>query len=301
MQWPDKILIREVGPRDGLQNEAKYVPVEAKIKLIKTLAQAGVTAIEATSFVHPQAVPQLRDAESVIQGIGRFPATVSLSALVGNVRGIQRAAGSGVKEVMVVISASDAHNRANLKRSTADSLKRLRKICTLASEAGIRVRGAVATAFGCPYQGVISKDEIKVVAEGMLNEGVREITLADTAGMGNPRQVFELSGSFSYAYPDIDWALHFHDNNGLGLANIVAGIQAGVVILESSVGGLGGCPFIPGAAGNVPTEDLVYMLDSIGIKTGIDLKELLKCTQFIERVFERKMPARIRSENGCNS
>lgn len=301
MRWPDKILIREVGPRDGLQNEKKYIPVETKIKLLKTLAQAGVTTIESTSFVHPEAVPQLKDAESVIQGMEGYPATMVLSALVGNVRGVQRAAAVGVKEVMVVISASDAHNRANLNMSTANSLQRLREIYTLSSESGIRVRGAVATAFGCPYQGVISREQIKVVVEGMLNEGVREITLADTAGMGNPRQVFELSSSFSYTYPDVDWALHFHDTNGLGLANIVAGIQAGVVILESSVGGLGGCPFIPGAAGNVPTEDLVFMLDSLDIKTGIDLNKLLKCSQLLERVFERRMPARIRSKARCNA
>lgn len=299
MQWPDQILIREVGPRDGLQNEAKYVPVETKISLIKTLAQAGVTAIEATSFVHPRAVPQLKDAESLIEGIGSIPVGLVLSALVGNVKGVQRAAGAGVKEVMVVISASDTHNRANLNMSTAESLQGLREICALASEAGIRVRGAVATAFGCPYQGYIGEDEVRVVVEGMLNEGVREITLADSAGLGNPRQVFNISGGFVSFYPGVDWALHFHDTRGLGLANIVAGIQAGVVILESSVGGLGGCPFIPGAAGNVPTEDLVYMLDRMGIKTGIDLDELLKGTQILETVFGRKMPARVRRKDNC--
>lgn len=221
-----------------------------------------------------------------------MPEGLVLSALVGNVQGVQRAADAGVKEVVAVISASDAHNRANLNMSTAQSLRELRKLCALASETGIRVRGAVATAFGCPYQGIVGEDEIRIVVEGMLSEGVREITLADTAGLGNPRQVFHLCGSLTSSYPGVRWALHFHDTRGLGLANSVAGIQAGAVILESSVGGLGGCPFIPGAAGNVPTEDLVHMLHRMDIKTGIDLDKLLKCALILENFFNRKLPAK---------
>lgn len=289
MKWPEQIFIREVGPRDGLQNEAKYVPVEIKIKLIKALAQAGVTAIEATSFVHPRAVPQLADAEPVIKGIGDIPDGLLLSALVGNVKGIERASNAGVKEVVVVISASDAHNRANLNMSTFQSLQGLRDICALVSEKGIRVRGAVATAFGCPYQGHISENEVRTVVEGMLDSCVGEITLADTAGMANPRQVFELYSSLASYYPGVLWALHFHDTRGLGLANIIAGIQAGATRLESSVGGLGGCPFIPGAAGNVATEKLVYMLNKMGIKTGIDLSKLVKCSEMLEEFFNRKL------------
>jgi hydroxymethylglutaryl-CoA lyase len=289
LQWPESILIREVGLRDGIQNESKYVPVELKIALIKTLARAGVTAIEATSFVHPRAVPQLADAGSLFKKMGDIPDGLALSALVGNLKGVQRAAAAGVKEVVVVISASDAHNRANLNMSTAQSLRGLREICALAYETGITVRGAVATAFGCPYQERISEDEVRCVVEGMLGEKIGEITLADTAGMANPRQAFELCGSLAFNYPGVKWSLHFHDTRGLALANIIAGIQAGVNTLESSVGGLGGCPFIPGAAGNISTEKLVYMLNKMGIKTGIDLEELLKCTRLLENHFQRHL------------
>ncbi|MCL6479690.1 MAG: hydroxymethylglutaryl-CoA lyase, partial [Peptococcaceae bacterium] len=271
-----------------LQNERRYVPPEIKIKLIKTLAQAGVTAIEATSFVHPRAVPQLKDAEVVLKGLEGLPERLVLSALVGNVKGIQRAAGTGVREVVVVISASDAHNRANLNMTTRQSLQELRAICALASEKGIRVRGAVATAFGCPYQGHVREEEVHAVVESMLDEGIGEITLADTAGMANPRQVYELYGRLAGRYSGVQWALHFHDTRGLALANITAAIQAGAGRLESSVGGLGGCPFIPGAAGNVATEKLVYMLDQMGIRTGIELGALLKCTRIMEDFFERK-------------
>lgn len=292
MRWPDRVLVREVGPRDGLQNEARYLPVEVKIELIKTLAQAGVTAIEATSFVHPGAVPQLRDAEAVVGGLGSLSSTVSLSALVGNSRGVTRAAAAGVREVVAVVSASDAHNRANLNTSTGESLRGLTEICGLAREKGIRVRGAVATAFGCPYQGFISKGEVAKVVEGMQSSGIGEITLADTAGMGNPRQVYELTASLTAEYSAVAWALHFHDTRGLGLANVVAGLQAGPITLESSVGGLGGCPFLPGASGNIATEDLVYLLNSMGIHTGIDPAGLIKCSKLLEEHIGRKMPAK---------
>lgn len=289
MQWPKNILIREVSLRDGIQNESKYVPVELKIALINTLARAGVTAIEATSFVHPRAVPQLADAGTVLKRMGDLPDGLALSALVGNLKGVQRASAAGVKEVVVVISASDAHNRANLNMSTVQSLKGLKEICALAAETGIRVRGAVATVFGCPYQGCINENEVRGVVEGMLGEKIGEVTLADTAGMADPRLVFELCGSLALNYPGVKWALHFHDTRGLALANIIAGIQAGVNTLESSVGGLGGCPFIPGAAGNVSTEILVYMLNKMGIKTGVDLDGLLKCTRLLENHFERQL------------
>ncbi len=296
MHWPDRILVREVGPRDGLQNEKKILPPEIKISMIRQLAAAGITAIEATSFVHPRAVPQLSDAEAVLEGIGGPGAGVSVSALVGNVRGVQRALAmlhTPLAEIVVVVSASEAHNRANVKRTVAESLAEVREICRLAA-GQLKVRGAVATAFGCPYQGGIGAGEVARVVEGMLKEGIGEIVLADTAGMGNPRQVYDLLREIRERYPGVTWGLHLHDTRGRGLANAVAGLQAGVQVLESSVGGLGGCPFIPGAAGNIATGDLVSMLHDMGIETGIDLRRVLQCTQFMEETLGRRLPARVR-------
>ncbi|WP_201721920.1 hydroxymethylglutaryl-CoA lyase [Desulfotomaculum copahuensis] len=299
MHWPEKVLIREVGPRDGLQNEAAFVPTAVKVQLLAALAGAGVKAIEATSFVHPRAVPQLRDAEAVMEGLDRLfmrgndgvksPAAPVISALTGNMRGLERAVRAGVKEVVAVVSASEAHNRANMHMSVEASLRQVREMGAAAAAGGVRLRGAVATAFGCPYQGDIAPGLVAGVVEGMLQAGVDEITLADTAGLGNPRQVYDLVTLLASCYPRVTWALHFHDNRGLALANCVTGLQAGVRILEGSVAGLGGCPFIPGAAGNAATEDLVYMLHRMGIDTGIDLDALAGCAGLLEEHLGRKI------------
>lgn len=282
LQWPAKVTIREVGPRDGLQSLSACIPTAAKIKLIRGLAAAGVTVIEATSFVSLRAVPQLADAGEVLKALADLPANVALSALVGNAQGMARAAGSGVMEVVAVVSASEAHNMANLNRTVERSLAELEKICSLARGRGIRVRGAVATAFGCPRQGMITSPQVGRVVNAMVEAGTEEITLADTAGMANPRQVYDLVKEMADCHPSVTWALHFHDTKKLGLANAIAGLQAGVNILESSFGGLGGCPFIPGAAGNIATEDLVSMLHSMGIHTGISLEGVAACSRMLD-------------------
>lgn len=290
MQWPGAIKIREVGPRDGLQNETTFVPTAIKIELIKSLVQAGVNNIEATSFVHPRAVPQLSDAELVLAGLGATVNNVVISALVANMKGLQRALAAGIQEVMVVISASESHNKANVQMPVQKSLQVVKEMGLAVSGSSTKVRGAVATAFGCPVQGSISCRQVGVVVEGMLTAGIKAITLADTAGMGHPRQVYNLVRELSHRYPEADWALHFHDNQGLALANIIAGIQAGVTTLESSVGGLGGCPFIPDAPGNVATEDVVFMLNQMGIETAIDLKGILHCKHMLEKALGRTLP-----------
>lgn len=298
--WPQKVLVREVGPRDGLQNLSTFIPTAKKIELVRTLAKAGVTAIEATSLVNPKAVPQMADAEQVLAGLEDMSPGVKFSALVGNVRGMERAVASGVPEVMVVVSASEAHNRANLNMSVKQSLSGLLEICTRANDRGVRVRGAVATAFGCPYEGEITPGQCKKVIEVMLKAGITEITLADTAGLGNPRQVYNLMLDLARCYPQVIWALHFHDTRGMGLANAVMGIQAGVTILESSLGGLGGCPFIPGAAGNIATEDLVYMLHQMGIDTGIKMEVILRCSMMMENILGKPLPARVKEMKQLN-
>ncbi len=284
MHWPEKVTVREVGPRDGLQNIKEFVPTEKKVQLVRTLAAAGVAAIEAVSFVSPRAVPQMSDACEVLAALADLPGSVTLSALAGNIKGMERAVSSGIMEVVAVVSASEAHNRVNINMSVEQSLIGLKNISAMAASAGIRLRGAVATAFGCPYQGDIPEYQVKKVIEGMLAAGVEEITLADTAGMADPRQVYDLVREVSAGYPGVVWALHFHDTRGLGLANVLTGIQAGVTVLESSAGGLGGCPFIPGAAGNIATEDLVYMLHRMGIETGINLDDILGCGRMMEGI-----------------
>lgn len=289
MHWPEKVLIREVGPRDGLQNEKTKVSTEDKIVLIKQLAGAGITAIEATSFVHPRAVPQLNDAEAVLSGLGDLGRGVTVSALVGNIRGLERALAVShtcLREIVVVVSASEAHNRANLNCSIAHALRELKEIDRLAGGV-LQVRGTVATAFGCSYQGDINSSDVFKVVEGMRTAGIRRIGLADTAGLGNPRQVYNLVREAAVRYPGTSWGLHLHDTRGWGLACAITGMLAGVSALESSIGGLGGCPFSPGAAGNLATGSLVRVLKSMGIHTGVDSRRLDHCVRFAEKCLGR--------------
>jgi len=286
-----RVLIREVGPRDGLQNEKLFLPAQIKMELIKRLADAGISAIEATSFVSPRAVPQLCDAEAVLEGMGELAPGVVLSALVGNAAGVQRALGvrqPALRDIVVVVSASEAHNQANLKRSVTESLSGLDDIRRLAA-GRFMVRGAVATAFGCPSQGWISSGDVFRVVDSMMEAGIKEITLADTAGMGEPEQVENLVGGVRERYPGITLALHLHDTRGRGMENARAGVEAGVKVMESSVGGLGGCPFLHGAVGNVSTGKLVGMLHGIGVETGIDLQRLSQCVRFLEEVLDRRL------------
>ncbi|MBE3585309.1 hydroxymethylglutaryl-CoA lyase [Desulfofundulus thermocisternus] len=307
LQWPAGVLVREVGPRDGLQNEPRTISTNQKIRLIELLARAGVRAIEATSFVHPRAVPQMADAEEVISGARRVLAVleaqeevrgVVLSALAGNRRGVERALAAGVDEVVMVVSASEEHNRANMRMSIGQSLRQVKEAVALAMGTGVVIRGAVAVAFGCPYRGEIRPGKVREVVGALAGAGIKEITLADTAGLANPRQVYELVNMLCREYPAVNFALHFHDARGMALANIVTGIQAGVKIIESSVGGLGGCPFIPGAAGNVATEDVVYMLQRMGIETAIDRYRLEDCISWLEEILGRKLRER---KPGCSN
>ena len=292
MQLPRRVFIREVGPRDGLQPEQRFLETEKKIELVNRLLGCGIRMVEATSFVSPRAIPQLRDAEAVVGGVGRPPGAV-ISALVGNARGVERARQAGVDEVQVVISASESHNRRNVNMSIEQSLDQLDATIQAAAGTSLRVRAAVAVAFGCPFEGEIGEARIKEMIKGYHQRGIRQVTLADTAGMGNPRQVFKLVSLLREAFPDLELALHFHDTRGLGLANALAGMQAGVEILESSIGGLGGCPFIPRATGNIATEDLVNMCELMGVNTGVDLARLLLLARWLQGEMGRQLPGRL--------
>ncbi|TMG92485.1 MAG: hydroxymethylglutaryl-CoA lyase [Betaproteobacteria bacterium] len=270
----DRIYIHDVVARDGLQIEPAWVPTERKIELIDRLSATGVAKIEATSFVSPKAVPNLRDAEAVMAGIKRNPA-VTYVALVPNARGAERALFADVDEIILVVSVSETHNRANVRRSVAESFAGFREVFDAVRGTRQTVVGALATSFGCPFEGVIPEQQVLDGVARYVDLGVNAVSLADTTGMANPRQVEALVKQVRARWPKLELALHFHNTRGMGLANVLAGLAAGVTHYEGCLGGLGGCPFAPGATGNICTEDLVHMLHCMGYDTGVDLDALL--------------------------
>ncbi len=288
---PASLSLREVGPRDGLQNEAP-VPTSGKLALIDALAGTGVGRIEAVSFVSPAAVPQMADAEQVWASLERGSG-VRYSALVANLRGAQRALAAGVGELEVVVSASDTHNRRNVRRSTAESLDAIAEIIALAHRAGATCQVIVATAWGCPYEGEVPEPRVLAVADRAVRDGADGISFGDTTGMATPGRVVRLVGQFRSAHPDVGLNLHFHNTRGAGLANVLAALQLGVSDFDASVGGLGGCPYAPGASGNVCTEDLVHMVEDMGVATGIDLEALLAAARRAEELVGRALPSQV--------
>jgi hydroxymethylglutaryl-CoA lyase len=280
------IEIREVGPRDGLQNEAP-VPTAAKVELLDALSATGVRRIEAVSFVHPKAIPQMADAAEVWAGAHRAPG-VRYSALVPNTRGAERALAAGFTELEVVVSASDAHNRANLNRSTAESLDDITGLIELVHGAGGSVEVIVATSFGCPYTGDVAPARVAAIVERVVADGADRLAFGDTTGMATPRRVTELLAAVPRVRPVL---LHFHNTRGTGLANILTALDLGITEFDASVGGLGGCPYAPGASGNVATEEVVHMLHDMGLDTGIDLDRMIGAAQLAERIVGRTLPS----------
>ena len=280
MRLPERAVVVEVGPRDGLQDQKVFVQTEMKVRFLEELAVAGFSRIEATSFTHPRWIPALRDAGEVVSRLPR-PEGLTWSALIPNLKGYERARTAGIKEVTLVVSASDAHNRANLNRSTAESLQDLAALVEQARRDGVRVRGGVVTAFGCPFEGEVPFERVRFVAAEFARMGVDEITLADTIGAGHPRQVNELFKLVAEDLPGIPLSAHFHDRRGFGMANVLAALDAGVNIFDSSVGGLGGCPYAPGAPGNIPTRQLVELLEAMGVSTGIDLDRVKRAEEIV--------------------
>jgi hydroxymethylglutaryl-CoA lyase len=286
---PRRVIVTDVVCRDGFQDEARLVSTEAKLGVIAGLARAGLRSIEATSFVHPKVVPQMADADLVVARAPR-DLGVRYSALLPNLKGAQRALAAGVDEIHLVVSASDSHNRANLNRTTAQSLEQLAEVAAFvrAEAPAVVLVGTVATAFGCPFEGSVALERLCWVVERFRAMGMEQIVLADTTGMANPLQVGATLRALRERFGTLEWGLHLHNTRGLGLANAFAGLQTGVARFEASLGGLGGCPFAPGATGNISTEDLVHMLHEMGIETGIDLDALI--------VEARKLPALIGHE-----
>jgi hydroxymethylglutaryl-CoA lyase len=268
----DRVSVYEVSPRDGLQNEAALVPTPRKLRLIEALTAAGLTRIEVTSFVSPRWIPQLADAEALIallpQGAAQY------SALCPNARGFARARGTAIQELGVFVSASETHNRRNVNDSIENTLARFADVVAPARAAGLRVRGYVSTLWGCPYEGDVDPRVGLAIAQKLLGLGCYEISLGDTIGVGNPRQTRDILALFLREIPAVQLALHKHDTRGTALANVVVGLEMGIRTFDAAVGGLGGCPYAPGAAGNLASEDLVYMLHGMGLETGIDLDKL---------------------------
>jgi hydroxymethylglutaryl-CoA lyase len=288
---PSRISVREVGPRDGLQNEDP-VPATAKIALIDQLATTGVSRIEAVSFVRAEAIPQMADADEVWAAVTKNPA-IRYSALAPNLRGARRALDAGFTEVEAVVSASDTHNRKNVNRGTAQSLDEIAVMIDEAHQRGATLQVVVATAWGSPYEGDVPVERVLAVAGRAVADGADAISFGDTTGMATPRRVRDLVGSFRSRHPDVPLNLHFHNTRGTGLANVLAALELGVDDFDASVGGLGGCPYAPGASGNIATEELVYMVEDMGVGTGVDLAAMIEAAAAAERIVGRELPSQV--------
>lgn len=287
------ISIREVGTRDGIQSLGAFIDTAHKVELLEALSDTGLKRIEATSFVNPKAVPQMADATEVMAQVRRRPG-VKYEALVPNMRGAQDALAAGMDAVLVVLMASEAFNHKNVRMSVADSLAQASAIREVCAAAGTPCIGAIGTAFGCPYEGEIPESRVLTLISELLELGFREITLADTTGMANPLQIERVMGQVLSRWGDgTSFALHLHNTRGMGLANVVAGVRAGVSCFDASIAGIGGCPFAPQAAGNISTEDTVHMLHEMGFDTGVDLERLISAAQLAERILGRELPGQV--------
>jgi len=293
-QLPKTVRIREVGPRDGFQNEPETIPTAEKIRLVDMLSATGLGRIEVTSFVRPEAIPQLADAEEVLAGVQRRDG-VAFSVLVPNERGLERALALRERfdEVNVFASASETHNRENVNRTIEESLAGLDRTVGIARGEGLRCEGVISVAFGCPYEGEVPPERVFDIAERLVAAGCGEIGFGDTTGMANPRQVGEFFAAARQRLAGVELTAHFHNTRGQGLANVLAALEAGVESFESSFGELGGCPVPPGATGNVATEDVVSMLYEMGVETGVDLPALVEVSRAAQEVLGRPLGSHV--------
>jgi hydroxymethylglutaryl-CoA lyase len=292
MRYPPSVTIVEVGPRDGLQNEAGDVPTADKVEFVRLLGEAGLRAIEVSAFVSPTWVPRMADAAEVFAAVPRREG-VRYAALVPNVAGLEHAHAAGATEVAIFAAASEGFSRKNINQGIEESLNTYRGVCARAEELGIRVRGYVSTAFGCPFDGAVEPRLVADLAAALINMGAFEVAVSDTIGIAHPRQVGEVVTEVASQIPLAQVALHFHDTRGMALANVMAGLDIGVRTYDASAGGLGGCPYAPGATGNLATEDLVYLLDGLGVETGVSLPKLLEASAFIESRVGHALPSRV--------
>jgi hydroxymethylglutaryl-CoA lyase len=291
VKLPRRVRVVEVGPRDGLQNERSAIATPDKIAFVDALTEAGHTAIEVAAFVSPKWVPQMADAAKVFAGISRKDG-VRYSALVPNIAGLQRAVAAGVTEVAIFAAASETFSQKNINQSIDESLRTYRTVVDEAKPAGIKVRGYLSTCFYCPFEGKIPPDQVAAVTARLLELGIYEVAISDTIGAATPGDVLKLLEKLSGILPLPQTALHFHDTRGTALANVLAGLDHGVTTFDSSAGGLGGCPYAPGAAGNLATEDLIFMLNGLGIETGVSLAKVAQASRLIEARLDHALPSR---------
>jgi hydroxymethylglutaryl-CoA lyase len=289
-----QVTIIEVGPRDGLQNELQFVPTEKKVELIHRLCESGIRRVEAVSFVHPNKVPQMADAEEVMKALSRIEG-VAISALIPNEIGFERALGNRIKEVNWVTSASETFNQKNINQSIEENFIAFKRLVPRAKQAGVKLRFSVSMSFECPYEGNIKQDNVRNLVNRAIEAGADEVGIADTIGVAVPDQVNSLCSTLVKDTGSFPLAVHLHDTRGLALANTYAAHNAGIRMFESSIGGLGGCPFAPGAAGNAATEDVVHMFEKMNIDTGIDLSKLLDASDFAVKLSQREPLGRIRT------
>ena len=288
---PERVTVYEVGPRDGLQNESRHVPTADKIRFIDALVDAGLQRIEITSFVSPRWIPQLADAVEVARGVQRKDGVI-FSALVPNRRGFEAAQAAGMREIAVFMSASETHNKKNVNKTIADTLKAFEDVVPHATAAGMPVRAYLSTSFGCPYEGEVDPQRVVELCRDLRGLGVYQISVSDTIGVANPRQVEDVLGRVLAENPLPSVAVHFHDTQGTALANCYVAMQMGITTIDSSVGGLGGCPYAPGAAGNLATDDLVGMLHSMGVATGVDLDKLVEASRLAAAFVGHDLPSK---------
>ena len=292
MKLPTFAVIKEVGPRDGLQNEKKIVGTKDKVTWIQLLSEAGLSYIEVSSFVHPKWIPALADAGDVFAELKKNP-DVTYAALVPNQNGLERALLHNVDEVNVFLSASESHNKSNINKSTTEALSVIQDITKQAQFAGKRVRGYVSTVFGCPYEGNVNIEAVDELCNQLFSYGIYEVSLGDTIGVANPKQVEYVLDHLLKKYDASQFAMHFHNTYGMALANVVQSLECGVTTFDSSCGGLGGCPYAPGASGNVATNDLVHMLHQMGVQTNINEEKLLEASRFIQSKLNMQLPSHV--------
>ena len=291
MDLPRRVTVVEVGPRDGLQNEAASLSVEDRVAFCRGLIEAGHRVVEVGAFVSPKWVPQMADSAAVLERLERRPG-LKLPVLVPNAKGYEAARAAGAREIAVFTAASETFNRKNINASIDESFARFSEFLPSASREGAWIRGYISTCFGCPYEGAVDPARVVEVARRLVEAGCHEVSIGDTIGVGVPSQVVDVMGRLKEAVPVSALAVHFHDTRGTALANVLAALQEGIAIVDSSAGGLGGCPYAPGASGNLATEDLLYMLDGMGIATGVDLAKVVAASRLVASQLGRTLPSR---------
>ncbi|MEW9674113.1 hydroxymethylglutaryl-CoA lyase [Ammoniphilus sp. 3BR4] len=298
MVWPNKVTICEVGLRDGLQNERKILSVEEKLELLDMVVDSGIQTIEIGSFVHPRAVPQMADTDKVVERMKRVDG-VEYRALIPNLIGLERAHAAGLTKAKLTVSVSESHCMNNFNQTPLEMMKNFNPCMEYAAKHNINVSGALSSAWGCAFEGKIPVQQIEKIVREFLQLGITELSLSDAAGMANPRQVYEIGSYMVRTFPQVKWILHCHNTRDMALSNIVAGIQAGITTFDGAFGGLGGCNFIPGAAGNIPTEDVVHMLHEMGMDTGVDLQKAIATAHRVREMVGHEIPSYVLKAGRC--